>query len=404
MIRLKQFFYTKEELLFTKLIKDTPTHVSKDILDEIKQFETNLIISQKFTEIIFSKLQTMKFTSNQYFRLLTGIFTLMKCDPTNSFILQCINSSIQLILSIPETYSSDEEKELLLSLTNHLDFCISFHSEDFCTLNTHLTLEDLNDTLTCEECEQMLLKMLLMFTNLTIIHWECKELYSNRLHKNILMILFRELMTIFYRICLYLFIYIQFALNDEKRNPQMTIKILKQFSESQATLHGILNENIVKQQLTNILNFDIEKTDDIQQLFMKRYKVFNLNNQSVTIIQTTKLQTNSTSLSEDEISKECKNIVSELEKNIKYFMNYLISKMNIIHHETNISFDSSPVETTDRSNSITRFVTPDLHFIDEINERDKCYERISSPMESQNGLTLHVTVKPNIKTRRLSVV
>ena len=473
-----KLFISKEENLFNKLTKDSSFPVSKEIINEIKHIETNLILSQKFTDIIFTKLSKMpnlSFSPNQYFRLLTGLMTLIKCDPTNSFVLQCITSSIQLILTIPQTYSYDEEKELMVSFANHLDFCISFASEDFSTLNSHLTLEDLTTEQTEEECENKLLNLILMFKNLTIIHWNCNQLYTNKLYIQVLSILYREMLTIFYRICLYLFLAIQKALENEKENQNKMIRILKLFDECQSTLNEILSENLVKQNLSIVNGFNVEMTENIQQLLIKRYK-YHQSNSSLTFIASNmsplshlssisnrSSNTNSTSSSRsispnvstlspnlnftnnglnttssnnmnnsnnsnnnfNEMNQfDYETISTELKQSIQSYMNYLITLMNHIHRDTNISFESSPIDSAEKINIVTRFVTPDLHFIDEINSRESPsnnsensndllnveilqendeIDQNDNSVQSRQSLTLHVTVKPNPKTRRISV-
>jgi DNA-binding NarL/FixJ family response regulator len=72
-------------------------------------------------------------------------------------------------------------------------------------------------------------------------------------------------------------------------------------------------------------------------------------------------------------------ISNELKQSVQSYMNYLITLMNHIHRDTNISFESSSNGRVERMNRVTRFVTPDLHFIDEINAR------LVKPMVSKRG-------------------
>ncbi|ELP86475.1 hypothetical protein EIN_032760 [Entamoeba invadens IP1] len=299
------------------------------------------IESQNLHHEILKRL-TAPLLPNEFLKLLSLVFFVIKKDTKNSFVNKIIANDIKFITCIPEKYKSSEEKELCIALANHLDWYTTLYATDTPAIDNNISPEQISQFHSDISSENTILSLFSMFCNLTALNWENERLFVNKLFSYIITFLIRELSTTFYRLCCYIVVYLSFLSKGlSSRNAQQR-KILTKFADSQQAFAAILDSDAVRVYFPDAPSYTPVSASKLLELLQVSSNL----SQGISVL------TSGENVESSENAVETKHLENEICKETDVFSKQVVHKMTDFEFFTRIKSESqTPSRTTSRSSS-----------------------------------------------------
>ncbi|EKE40219.1 hypothetical protein ENUP19_0102G0032 [Entamoeba nuttalli] len=393
---LFKIFVPKEESLLNKALKTENGKIPKNIVKKLKEMEKDLMSSQLLNHEILTRIKS-NLTTNEYLRLLCVIFIIIKHDSDNALLMKIVSNSVQFITHIPVNYKTQEEKELMIVFSNHLDLYTSLYVDDSTALDRSITLDKISILHSDKSYDQTINTLTSMFFNFISLDWNNPRFFINKFHLYIINFFIKELTTTFYRLCCYIQAYFDTIINAPPNSLKTSLKILLRFQECQSFFKKTLENPNVRNYFPNAPLFTPVDLETFQELLCARM----IKNQE-TLVELAGIQI-------PEVIKGAD--INMLTNNLKVvnenFQRELNEQMMNIIYFTRIIVDSSSVtRDISRSTSKQRNTSTLSEGRDDIQSNsikegmDKCIKsvserRIHCPMASQPST-------PVIRNQRIS--